>query len=92
MTNESDDTRGVLKGYYEVNETGDSGVFKGKWKETGCHHMLEDVDRQDMDEVRPRHAPIKIDADRIDTRPHGHLAQAKATDGKAGRRHGRATR
>ncbi|DAC62537.1 MAG TPA: hypothetical protein D7I10_03875, partial [Candidatus Poseidoniales archaeon] len=37
MTNESDDTRGVLKGYYEVNETGDSGVFKGKWKETGCH-------------------------------------------------------
>lgn len=69
MTNESDDTRGVLKGYYEVNETGDSGVFKGKWKETGCHHMLEDVDRPDMDEVRPRHAPIKIDADRIDTRP-----------------------
>ncbi|MBD13657.1 MAG: hypothetical protein CMJ72_00665, partial [Planctomycetaceae bacterium] len=69
MTNESDDTRGVLKGYYEVNETGDSGVFKGKWKETGCHHMVEDVDRPDMDEVRPRHAPIKIDADRIDTRP-----------------------
>ena len=69
MTNESDDTRGVLKGYYEVNETGDSGVFKGKWKETGCHHMLEDVDRSDLDEVRPRHAPIKIDADRIDTRP-----------------------
>jgi hypothetical protein len=69
MTNESDDTRGVLKGYYEVNETGDSGVFKGKWKETGCHHMLEDVDRPDMEEVRPRHAPIKIDADRIDTRP-----------------------
>ena len=69
MMNESDDTRGVLKGYYEVNETGDSGVFKGKWKETGCHHMLEDVDRPDMDEVRPRHAPIKIDADRIDTRP-----------------------
>ena len=69
MTNESDDTRGVLKGYYEVNETGDSGVFKGKWKETGCHHMVEDVDGPDMDEVRPRHAPIKIDADRIDTRP-----------------------
>ena len=69
MTNESDDTRGVLKGYYEVNEAGDSGVFKGKWKETGCHHMLEDVDRSDLDEVRPRHAPIKIDADRIDTRP-----------------------
>ena len=69
MTNESDDTRGVLKGYYEVNETGDSGVFKGKWKETGCHHMVEDVDRPDMDEVRPRHAPIKIDTDRIDTRP-----------------------
>ena len=68
MLNESDESHGVLKGYYEVNETGDSGVFKGKWKETGCHHMLEDVDRPDMDEVRPRHAPIKIDADRIDTR------------------------
>ena len=69
MLNESDESHGVLKGYYEVNETGDSGVFKGKWKETGCHHMVEDVDRPDMDEVRPRHAPIKIDADRIDTRP-----------------------
>ena len=69
MLNVSDESHGVLKGYYEVNETGDSGVFKGKWKEAGCHHMLEDVDRQDMDEVRPRHAPIKIDADRIDTRP-----------------------
>ena len=69
MLNESDESHGVLKGYYEVNETGDSGVFKGKWKETGCHHMLEGVDRQDMDDVRPRHAPIKIDADRIDTRP-----------------------
>ena len=63
MLNESDESHGVLKGYYEVNETGDSGVFKGKWKETGCHHMLEDVDRPVMDEVRPRHAPIKIDAD-----------------------------
>ena len=31
--------------------------------------MVEDVDRPDMDEVRPRHAPIKIDTDRIDTRP-----------------------
>ena len=69
MLEESDEAYGVLKGYYEVNEAGDSGVFKGKWKETGCHHMLEDVDRSDLDEVRPRHAPIKIDADRIDTRP-----------------------
>ena len=69
MLEESDEAYGVLKGYYEVNETGDSGVFKGKWKETGCHLMLEDVDRSDLDEVRPRHAPIKLDADRIDTRP-----------------------
>ena len=69
MINESDTTQGVLKGLYEVNETGDSGVFKGKWKVSGCEHMPEDVDGPDMDEVRPRHAPIKVDADRIDTRP-----------------------
>lgn len=69
MVNESDTTQGVLKGLYEVNETGDSGVFKGKWKVSDCEHMPEDVDGPDMDEVRPRHAPIKIDADRIDTRP-----------------------
>jgi hypothetical protein len=69
MMNESDDTRGVLKGYYEINETGDSGVFKGKWKVSDCQHMPEDVDGPDMDEVRPRHAPIMVDADRIDTRP-----------------------
>ena len=69
MTNPSDETRGVLKGHYEVNETGEGGVFHGKWKETGCHHMPEAVDVTDMDEVRPRHTPIKIDADRIDTRP-----------------------
>ena len=69
MINESDTTQGVLKGLYEVNETGDSGVFKGKWKVSSCEHMPEDVDGPDMDEVRPRHAPIKVDADRIDTRP-----------------------
>ncbi|GIS43767.1 MAG: hypothetical protein Ct9H90mP16_08370 [Candidatus Poseidoniales archaeon] len=40
MLNESDESHGVLKGYYEVNETGE-GCFKGKWKETGCHPMLE---------------------------------------------------
>ena len=69
MINESDNTQGVLKGLYEVNETDDSGVFKGKWKVSDCEHMPEDVDGPDMDEVRPRHAPIKVDADRIDTRP-----------------------
>ena len=69
MINESDNTQGVLKGLYEVNETGDSGVFKGKWKVSDCEHALLDVDGPDMDEVRPRHAPIKGDADRIDTRP-----------------------
>ena len=69
MINESDATHGVLKGLYEVNETGDSGVFKGKWKVSDCEHLPGEVDGPDMDEVRPRHAPIKIDADRIDTRP-----------------------
>tara|TARA_B100000401_G_scaffold365872_1_gene264017 strand:- start:176 stop:1075 length:900 start_codon:yes stop_codon:yes gene_type:complete len=69
MINESDATHGVLKGLYEVNETGDSGVFKGKWKVSDCEHVPGEVDGPDMDEVRPRHAPIKIDADRIDTRP-----------------------
>ncbi len=69
MINESDTTQGVLKGLYEVNETGDSGVFKGKWKVSDCERMHQDIDGPDMDEVRPRHAPIKVDADRIDTRP-----------------------
>ena len=69
MINESDATHGVLKGLYEVNETGDSGVFKGKWKVSDCEHVPGEIDGPDMDEVRPRHAPIKIDADRIDTRP-----------------------
>ena len=69
MINESDATHGVLKGLYEVNETGDSGVFKGKWKVSDCEHVPGEVDGPDMDEVRPRHSPIMVDADRIDTRP-----------------------
>ena len=69
MINESDATNGVLKGLYEINETGDSGVFKGKWKVSDCEHVYEEIDGPDMDDVRPRHAPIMVDADRIDTRP-----------------------
>ena len=31
--------------------------------------MQENAGESDVDEVRPRHTPIKIDANRIDTRP-----------------------
>ena len=69
MINESDDTRGVLKGYYEANETGESGVFHGKWKLKDCEHMKDRNGGPDMDEIRPRHTPLKVDSDRVDTRP-----------------------
>ena len=69
MINESDSTNGVLKGHYEVNETEDGGVFHGKWKITGCEHMMGDSSGPDMDEVRPRHSPLQVDADRVDVRP-----------------------
>ena len=69
MINESDDTRGVLKGYYEANETGESGVFHGKWKVKDCEHMKDRNGGPDMDEIRPRHTPLKVDSDRVDTRP-----------------------
>ena len=73
MTDPSDETRGVLKGLYEVNETGDGGVFHGKWKETGCHDMrvlVEDgpVLKHGNDNV-VRKKPGHFLAHPIDTQP-----------------------
>ena len=69
MMNESDETRGVLKGHYEVNETEDGGVFHGKWKVNGCEHLMVEGDGPDIEPVAPRHSPLRVDADRVDVRP-----------------------
>ena len=68
MIDENDSARGVLKGNYDVNETGE-GVFEGKWKETdcGCNRGESDVRPPVMDDMR--HPPLRIiDSERIDAR------------------------
>ena len=66
MIDENDSARGLLKGHYEVNETGE-GVFEGKWKETdcGCNRGENDERPPVVDDMR--HAPLRIDNERIDT-------------------------
>ena len=69
MIDENDSMHGLLKGHYEVNETEDGGVFHGKWKEVDCRDAREDWDLPERDDVRPRHAPLQVDSDRVDVRP-----------------------
>nr|MCS5534301.1 hypothetical protein [Candidatus Poseidoniales archaeon] len=64
---------GILKGHYELNDSGTGGVYQGKWKVQDCHDDrdddsddLDDMDRPDIGDVGPRHSPIRVDAERID--------------------------
>ena len=69
MIDENDTTNGLLKGYYEVNEAGDAGVFHGKWKESDCRADLEVEVRDSLPPVvdtEPRHNPLRVDAERVD--------------------------
>jgi len=69
MIDENDSAHGMLKGHYEVNEDGDTGVFHGKWKEADCRADLE-VDVRDtlppVVDTEPRHSPLRVDAERVD--------------------------
>jgi hypothetical protein len=74
MIDENDSMNGLLKGYYEVNETGDGGVFHGKWKELDCRDCRDDLGSSDWpewqhptrDDVKPRHDPLRVDVERDD--------------------------
>jgi len=66
MIDENNSMNGLLKGHYEVNETGDGGVFHGKWKELDCRNFRDDMERPDIGDTGPRHSPILVDAERID--------------------------
>ena len=66
MIDENNSMNGLLKGHYEVNETGDGGVFHGKWKELDCRDFRDDMERPDIGDTGPRHSPIRVDAERID--------------------------
>jgi len=74
-----DPMRGILKGHYEVNDARDGGVFHGKWKEVDCRDNLggaddpswvtpdqDDMDRPGIGDTGPRHAPIRVDVERVD--------------------------
>jgi hypothetical protein len=69
MIDENDSANGMLKGHYEVNDEGDTGVFHGKWKEADCRVDLE-VDVRDtlppVVDTEPRHSPLRVDAERVD--------------------------
>jgi hypothetical protein len=71
MVDAEDDSRGILKGIYELNDNRTGGEFHGKWKAVGCHNELGHEDdaewiTPDRDDVEPRHTPIQIDAERVD--------------------------
>ena len=84
MIDENDSMHGLLKGHYEVNETEDGGVFHGKWKEVDCHEMREDSELANVDDVRPRHAPLQVDSDRVDVRPLNKAPKQKPMMDKLG--------
>jgi hypothetical protein len=69
MIDENDSMNGMLKGHYELNETGDGGVFHGKWKEADCRNG-HDMDERDIlplfVDTEPRHSPLRVDAERVD--------------------------
>ena len=69
MIDENDSMNGMLKGHYELNEAGDSGVFHGKWKEADCQDG-HDMDERDLlpqvVDTEPRHSPLRVDAERLD--------------------------
>jgi len=69
MIDENDSMNGMLKGHYELNETGDGGVFHGKWKESDCRNG-HDMDERDtlppVVDTEPRHSPLRVDAERVD--------------------------
>ena len=71
MVDAEDDSRGILKGIYELNDNRTGGEFHGKWKAVGCHDDLGSDDdpswvTPDRDDVQPRHTPIQVDAERVD--------------------------
>ncbi len=66
MIDENDSMNGLLKGHYEINETGDGGVFHGKWKELDCRDFRDEMDRLHPSDVEPRHDPIRMDVERAD--------------------------
>ena len=71
MTNVTDDTHGILKGIYELNDNRTGGVFHGKWKAVDCHDYIgagndSSWATPDRDHVEPRHNPIQVDAERVD--------------------------
>jgi hypothetical protein len=84
MIDENDSMHGLLKGHYEVNETEDGGVFHGKWKEVDCRDAREDWDHPESDDVRPRHAPLQVDSDRVDVRPLNKAPKLKPMMDKLG--------
>ena len=84
MIDENDSMNGLLKGHYELNETGDGGVFHGKWKELDCRDMREEAEVPDMDDVQPRHTPLRVDSDRVDVRPLDKNPQQKPLMDKIG--------
>ena len=68
-----DPMHGILKGHYELNDTGTGGVYQGKWKVQDCHDDtddgiddLDDMERPEIGDTGPRHSPIRVDAERID--------------------------
>ena len=68
MIDENDSMNGMLKGHYELNETGDGGVFHGKWKEADCrngHGMDERDTLPPVLDTEPRHSPLRVDAERV---------------------------
>jgi hypothetical protein len=84
MIDENDSMNGLLKGHYEVNETGDGGVFHGKWKELDCRDMRDESEHPGMDDVRPRQTPLRVDSDRVDVRPLEKKPQQKPLMDKIG--------
>lgn len=69
MIDENDSMNGLLKGHYELNEEGDTGVFHGKWKEADCRDG-HDMDERDLlppvVDTEPRHSPLRVDAEKLD--------------------------
>ena len=64
-----DDTRGILKGIYELNDNRTGGEFHGKWKAVGCHDDLGMEERDSLPPVldtEPRHTPLQVDVERAD--------------------------
>jgi hypothetical protein len=69
MIDVEDDTRGILKGIYELNDNRTGGEFHGKWKAVDCHDDLGMEERDSLPPVldtEPRHTPLQVDVERAD--------------------------